>query len=150
MTNALPTPDAAPPAAAPSPELVHTLAPRFWVPLGVVGLGGLCCAATPLSATWLWGGLVLALFGLFLGLQAAILRLDFTATSLQVRRGSQVIRTFPYADWLGWRLFWPALPVLFYFREQRSVHLLPMLFAAEDLRHQLEQRVPRSTTAAAR
>jgi hypothetical protein len=43
--------------------------------------------------------------------------------------------------WIGWRVFWPAVPVLFYFREQRSIHLLPMLFDATMLRSQLEQRL---------
>jgi hypothetical protein len=33
--------------------------------------------------------------------------------------------------------------VLFYFREERSIHLLPVLFDATSLRQQLEQRLPR-------
>jgi hypothetical protein len=34
------------------------------------------------------------------------------------------------------------VPVLFYFREERSIHLLPVLFDATSLRQQLEQRLP--------
>ena len=48
---------------------------------------------------------------------------------------------FPYADWLGWKLFWGPVPVLFYFREQQSIHLLPVLFDATSLREQLNRHI---------
>jgi hypothetical protein len=32
--------------------------------------------------------------------------------------------------------------VLFYFREERSIHLLPVLFDAASLREQLRRRLP--------
>jgi hypothetical protein len=35
----------------------------------------------------------------------------------------------------------PAVPVLFYFRERQSIHLLPVLFDATALREQLERRL---------
>jgi hypothetical protein len=122
------------------------LAPRFWLPLAVVVLG---LAVLPL--TWLWGpalwpGLVLSLFGLFLLVQSALLRLVFSDDALLVWRQETLLRRFPYSDWLGWRLFWPAVPVLFYFREQKSIHLLPVLFDATALRQQLETRLPQLRT----
>lgn len=120
----------------------HVLAPRFWLPLAVVALG---LATLPLTWLWapaLWVALVISLFGLFLLLQSAVLRLVFTADALLVRRQDTLLRRFPYSDWLGWKLFWPAVPVLFYFREQTSIHLLPVLFDATELRHQLETRLP--------
>ena len=122
------------------------LAPRFGLPLAVVVLG---LAVLPLSWLWtpaLWLALVVSLFGLFLLLQSAVLRLVFTADALLVRRQDTLLRRFPYSDWLGWRLFWSAVPVLFYFREQTSIHLLPVLFDASDLRHQLETRLPQLRT----
>jgi len=139
-----PSPDASPDGA----QAVVTLEPRYWVPLGVTLLGPLLI---PLQG--LWGGsrwliLALVLFGGFLLLQTALLRLRFEADDLVVLRSDQEIRRFPYADWIGWRLFWPALPVLFYFREQRSPHLLPMLFDAAELKRQLEQRIPSQAPAA--
>ena len=139
-----PSPDASPDGA----PAVVTLEPRYWVPLGVTLLGPLLI---PLQG--LWGGsrwliLALVLFGGFLLLQTALLRLRFDADDLVVLRSDQEIRRFPYADWIGWRLFWPALPVLFYFREQRSPHLLPMLFDAAELKRQLEQRIPSQAPAA--
>jgi hypothetical protein len=60
---------------------------------------------------------------------------------LVVRRGGQEIRRFPYDAWLAWQVFFPPLPALFYFREQNSPHLLPMLFEATALRQQLERHV---------
>jgi hypothetical protein len=59
-----------------------------------------------------------------------------------VRRQDQLLRRFPYSDWMSWRLFWPGLPALFYFREERSIHLLPVLFDPVTLQSQLRQRLP--------
>lgn len=122
------------------------LAPRFWLPLAVVVLG---LAVLPLALLWppaLWLGLVLSLFGLFLLLQSALLRLAFSDDALLVWRQDTLLRRFPYSAWLGWKLFWPGVPVLFYFREQNSVHLLPVLFDATALRQQLATRLPQLST----
>jgi hypothetical protein len=134
--TAQPTPS---PAAAPTPV---TLSPHYGVALGVVALGLSCLGRLPL-----WGGapvlaLLISLFGLFLLLQSAVLRLEFTEEALLVKRQDSLLRRFPYDAWLGWRLFWPGLPVLFYFREQRSIHLLPVLFNPTTLRQQLTERLP--------
>ncbi len=118
-----------------------TLAPRFWVPMGVTLLGPASLLSAPLWEGARWLCLALVVFGGFLLLQAGLLRLRFTDDALLVLRLEQEIRRFPYAEWTGWRLFWPPLPVLFYFREIRSLHLLPVLFDASELRSQLEQRV---------
>jgi hypothetical protein len=108
------------------------------VPIGVLVLGA---ALLPLQRAW--GGAPFAaaavgLFGLFLLLQTMLLRLQFSAEALLVWRGSTLLRRFPYAEWIGWRVFWSPLPVLFYFRERQSPHLLPVLFDATALRQQLE------------
>jgi hypothetical protein len=112
------------------------------VALAVVILGVGCLALQPL-----WSGapllaLAVSAFGLFLLLQTAVLRLEFGADALLVRRQDQLLRRFPYSDWMGWRLFWPGLPALFYFREERSIHLLPVLFDPVTLQSQLRQRLP--------
>ena len=126
-----------PVAGAPLPDPAQgvILAPRPWVPLGVVVLGLACLVLN------IWAALVVSLFGLFLLLQSQLLRLQFSADALLVWRGSSLLRRFPYSEWLGWRLFWSPVPVLFYFREQRSIHLLPVLFDATTLREQLERHV---------
>jgi len=126
-----------PEAGAPRPDPAEgvILAARPWVPLGVVVLGLTCLALNR------WAALVVCLFGLFLLLQSQLLRLQFSGDALLVWRGDSLLRRFPYSEWLGWKLFWPPLPVLFYFREQRSIHLLPVLFDATTLREQLERHV---------
>jgi hypothetical protein len=119
-----------------------TLAPRFWVPLGLTLIAALVLAGTPRWGGAPWVGLALLAFATFLMVQAAVLRLCFNAEALLVLRSGKEIRRFPYTDWLSWSLFLPAVPVLFYFREQKNVHLLPVLFDATALQAQLNQRVP--------
>ena len=116
------------------------LQPRFWVPLGVVGLGLACGLLSWIAAA------VVVLFGCFLMLQTVLLRLRFEAEALVVTRSGDEIRRFPYSDWMGWRVFWPAVPVLFYFREVKSIHFLPMLFDANALIEQLTTRIGPSGT----
>jgi hypothetical protein len=127
--------------APPDVDSGVTLEPRYWVPLGVIALAfALWLLRTPLDIPW-WSATPLALFGLFLAVQTRQLRLQFCDDELLVRRNATVIRRFPYIAWLSWRLFWPGLPVLLYFREERSIHLLPVLFDAGSLRERLEQHV---------
>lgn len=122
-------------APLPDPSQGVILAPSPWLPLAVVALGLPCLLIN------LWLALVVSLFGLVLLIQSQILRLQFSADALLVWRGSTVLRRFPYSEWLNWIVFWPALPVLFYFREQRSIHFLPVLFDATTLREQLNHHV---------
>ena len=131
-------------SAVPAPPAADeglTLAPRYGVPAGVILLGAACLALLPLWGGARWLALGVALFGLFLALQAAQLRLQFADAELVVRRNGSVIRRFPYATWLAWRVFWPAVPVLLFFREERSIHLLPVLFDAQALRERLEHHL---------
>jgi hypothetical protein len=139
-----PTPSTASPSTA-APTAAGdgsvTLVPRPWVGLGTVVLAAAPALAAPRWGGFLWMAAAIALLGAFLLLQTALLRLRFAPDALLVLRGDRTIRRFPYADWLGWRLFLPAVPVLFYFRERQSIHLLPVLFDATALRDQLERRL---------
>ena len=114
-----------------------TLKPDVRLPLLVVALGA---ALLPLPLHP-WPTLVVALFGLFLLLQTASLRLEFEERALIVWQNGRELRRFPYDQWLAWRLFAPWLPGLLYFRETKSIHFLPILFSPGELREQLEQRV---------
>ncbi|MGB3296244.1 MAG: DUF3119 family protein [Phormidesmis sp.] len=87
-------------------------------------------------------GIVLILLGTFLLYQSATIRLSFTDTVLEVQRGDCILKTFPYADWQTWKIFWPAVPVLFYFKEVNSIHFLPVLFSPEELLACLETYCP--------
>ncbi|HLP90897.1 MAG TPA: DUF3119 family protein [Nostocaceae cyanobacterium] len=113
------------------------LKPSYNIPIVLV------LAAIPLMFVQPWVGGLVAIFGLFLMLQAVTLRLQFTATDLDVYRGDKLIRRFPYQEWQNWRIFWPSVPILFYFKEINSIHFLPIIFDPNTLKACLEQRCPR-------
>lgn len=120
------------------PDSVSTvqLTPSYKLPLVLV------IAAIPVLLVQAWVGGAIALFGLFLMFQAATLRLQLTESALDIYRGETLIRRFPYTEWQNWRIFWPALPILFYFKEVKSIHFLPILFDPKTLKTCLEQRCP--------
>ncbi|MEG4168152.1 MULTISPECIES: DUF3119 family protein [unclassified Microcoleus] len=124
-------------ASSTAPASTIELAPSYAIPLVLV------LAALPLLFVQKWASLPLALFGLFLMYQAATIRLQFTPTDLDIYRSSNLIRRFPYREWQNWRIFWPAVPILFYFKEINSIHFLPVLFDRKMLQTCLEQRCPR-------
>ncbi len=113
------------------------LKPSYNIPIVLI-LG-----AIPLLFVQVWVGAILALFGLFLLFQTVTLRLQFTPTDLDVYRGEKMIRRFPYQEWQNWRIFWHPVPILFYFKEVKSIHFLPILFNPNTLKECLEQRCPR-------
>jgi Protein of unknown function (DUF3119) len=113
------------------------LAPSYTLPIVLV------LAAIPLLLVQVWLSGAIALFGLFLLFQTATIRLKFTESALDVYRSEQLIRRFPYQEWQNWRIFWPAVPILFYFKEVKSIHFLPILFDAKMLKTCLEQRCPK-------
>ncbi len=129
------TSDSNPPnGSLPLPAATVELAPSYAIPIALVLL------ALPLLFIQIWIGGILVLFGLFLLVQAITLRLRFTEQALDIYRGERCIRQFPYQDWQNWRIFWPPLPILLYFREVNSIHFLPVLFDAKMLHTCLEQR----------
>jgi hypothetical protein len=113
------------------------LSPSFWLPIALV------FSALPLFLVQVWMSGAIALFGLFLFIQAATLRLRFTPSDLDIYRGETLIRRFPYQEWQNWRIFWTPVPILFYFKEVNSIHFLPVLFDPKMLRTCLETRCPR-------
>ncbi len=113
------------------------LAPSYTLPLVLV------FAALPLLLVQLWVSLAIGLFGLFLLFQAVTIRLQFSQTALDIYRSETLIRSFPYQDWQNWRIFWPSVPILFYFKEVKSIHFLPILFEPKMLKTCLEQRCPK-------
>ncbi len=86
-------------------------------------------------------GVVIGCFGLFLLIQTFTLRLEFEQEAMVVLQLSREIRRFPYKKWLAWRMLFPALPGILYFREEASPHLLPILFDKNELQKQLRLRV---------
>lgn len=108
------------------------LPPKYALPIAIILI------ALPIFFLQPWVSLGIELFGLFLLYQTTVIRLAFTPTELQVYRSDTLIRQFPYQAWQAWRVFWPRLPILFYFREVNSIHFLPVLFDARTLIAQLE------------
>ncbi|WP_013324006.1 DUF3119 family protein [Gloeothece verrucosa] len=125
----------------PTPNLSQTveLAPNYKIPLFLI------IAAIPLVGVQPTVSLVIALLGLFLLIQTVLIRLQFTETDLDVYRSGKLIRRFPYKDWTHWEIYWNRVPILFYFREVKSIHFLPIIFAPETLKTCLEQRCPKQT-----
>ena len=113
------------------------LKPSYTIPLVLV------VAAIPMLIVQPSVGGLMGLFGLFLMFQAVTLRLLFTPTDLDVYRGEKLIRRFPYREWQNWRIFWNPVPILFYFKEIKSIHFLPILFDPNTLKTCLEERCPR-------
>ncbi|MEM9215163.1 MAG: DUF3119 family protein [Cyanobacteria bacterium P01_F01_bin.150] len=109
------------------------LKPSFGVALGVIALGASIGFIQP------WVSIVVGLFGVFLLIQTVVIRLVFTTSDLEVYRNQELIRSFPYEDWQNWRIFLGPLPVLFYFKEVKSIHFLPMLFSSKMLKSCLEK-----------
>lgn len=113
------------------------LSPSFAIPIVLIA------CAVPIAILQVWVGGVIGLFGLFLMVQAATLRLIFTVSDLDIYRGETLIRRFPYQDWQDWRIFYPVVPILFYFKEVKSIHFLPILFDAKTLQACLEKHCKR-------
>jgi hypothetical protein len=122
-----------------APDSISTveLQPSYNIPIVLL------VAAIPLLLVQLWLGVVIGLLGLFLLLQTVTIRLQFTATDLDIYRGEKLLRRFPYAEWQNWRIFWNKIPILFYFKEVNSIHFLPILFDPKTLKSCLESRCPR-------
>ena len=112
------------------------LNPNYAIPVVLVLAGVPLIWVQPIAAG------VVAIFGLFLVYQAATIRLVFTATDLEVYRSQEKFRTFPYQEWQDWKVFWVAFPILFYFKEVKSIHFLQVLFDASMLKTCLEKHIP--------
>ncbi|MBF2056913.1 MAG: DUF3119 family protein [Cyanobacterium sp. T60_A2020_053] len=122
------------------PQLLTTveLSPSFNLPIILVlGALGLMFIQPVVGA-------VIALFGLFLMIQAVLIKLKFTPVTLEVYRGDKLIRSFPYQQWQNWEIFWQPLPILFYFKEVNSIHFLPIIFEPKTLKDCLEKCFPKN------
>ena len=89
----------------------------------------------------IWPTIISASFSFFLLLQAFTLRIKITKEDFIVLQLGKEIRTFPFKNWISWKLFLPELPGIFYFREESSPHLLPILFNPIQLKKELINRV---------
>lgn len=116
---------------------VIELAPNFRIPIVLILI------AIGLSFVSWWLGGAIAILGLFLTIQTFLIRLQFGEQALDVLRSGNVIRSFPYSEWLNWEIFWSPVPILFYFKEVKSIHFLPIIFDAKTLADCLHKHYPR-------
>ena len=121
-------------------EIVE-LAPNYKIPLALT----LMAITSYFLSPWLGG--IIALLGLFLTIQTALIRLQFTPVALVVLRSGTIIKRFPYSEWLNWEIFWSPIPILFYFREVNSIHFLPIIFDSQVLLDCLNQHYPRPSAS---
>jgi Protein of unknown function (DUF3119) len=122
--------------AVPADSSTVELAPSYTLPIALAIL------AIPAFFVQAWVSLAIAVFGLFLLVQTVMLRLRFTETALDIYRGTTLIRRFDYTEWQNWRIFWQPVPILFYFKEVKSIHFLPILFDPTLLKRCLELHCP--------
>ena len=116
---------------------VVELSPNYKIPLALIAI------AIALSFVSIWIAGIIALLGLFLTIQTALIRLQFSDRALLVLRSGKIIKTFPYSDWLNWEIFWSPVPILFYFREVNSIHFLPIIFNSQTLVDCLNKHYPK-------
>lgn len=129
-----------------------TLAPNYRLPIAIFAIGlaliflgnALIASSKILALGGIFSGVVISLFSFFLILQTVIIRLTFTETALEVYRSEQLIRRFPYSDWMNWKIFWQPLPILFYFKEVNSIHFIPVLYDPKTLKQCLESYCPQN------
>jgi len=116
---------------------ITELKPNFAIPFVLV------IVAIALLPFFKIGTGIVGILGLFLTIQAFRIKLQFTQKALDVYNGKTMIRSFPYEEWINWRIFWTPLPILFYFREVNSIHFLPIIFDSKTLLSCLEKNCPR-------
>ncbi|AFY39411.1 hypothetical protein Lepto7376_3182 [[Leptolyngbya] sp. PCC 7376] len=133
MTSAQPTDN----IPANNPQVVE-LKPSYNIPIILITAG------ISIAFLQIWVGGIIGLFGAFLLIQTLTLRLQFTATDLDIYRLGERIRQFPYAEWQNWRIFWTRVPILFYFKEVKSIHFLPIIFDPRTLQSELEKHCRRN------
>lgn len=120
-----------------------------------LAIPGVLLSSAALSATAGGGGGTVAAFplgllGAFLAFQAYYIRFVFSATELRVAKrsggGWKTERGWAYSGWVNWEMWWPAFPVLCYFREKDSYegagspHFFPVIFNANQLLRALQTR----------
>ena len=114
-----------------------TISPSFQLPIILIFLSFMLL----FLKIGIWPTIISASFSFFLLLQAFTLRIKITKEEFIVLQLGKEIRTFPFKNWISWKIFLPNLPGIFYFREQSSPHLLPILFNPKQLREELVSKV---------
>lgn len=123
-----------PEAEALDPSVSTTVPPTYNLAGTITFLGGLMFYQ---GDAWLLPGIPVLLLGIFLSLQTVRVRFIFGPTRLSVAKltsdGPEIIRGWSYDQMTNWEVWWPAFPVLAYFKESESyngrgsIHFFPIL-----------------------
>ena len=114
-----------------------TISPSFKLPIILIFLSFMLL----FLKIGVWPTILSASFSFFLLLQAFTLRINISKEDFIVLQLGKEIRRFPFKNWIAWKIFLPNLPVIFYFREESSPHLLPILFNPKQLKNELLNKV---------
>ena len=114
-----------------------TISPAFKLPIILIFLSFMLL----FLKIGVWPTILSASFSFFLLLQAFTLRINISKEDFIVLQLGKEIRRFPFKKWIAWKIFLPNLPVIFYFREESSPHLLPILFNPKQLKNELLSKV---------
>ena len=114
-----------------------TISPSFKLPIILIFLSFMLL----FLKIGIWPTILSASFSFFLLLQAFTLRINISKEDFIVLQLGKEIRRFPFKKWIAWKIFLPNLPVIFYFREESSPHLLPILFNPKQLKNELLNKV---------
>tara|TARA_B100000945_G_scaffold306618_1_gene294251 strand:+ start:224 stop:625 length:402 start_codon:yes stop_codon:yes gene_type:complete len=114
-----------------------TISPSFKLPIILIVLSFMLL----FLKIGVWPTILSASFSFFLLLQAFTLRINISKEDFIVLQLGKEIRRFPFKNWIAWKIFLPNLPVIFYFREESSPHLLPILFNPKQLKNELLNKV---------
>uniref|UniRef100_A0A7S0RJ06 Uncharacterized protein n=1 Tax=Chlamydomonas leiostraca TaxID=1034604 RepID=A0A7S0RJ06_9CHLO len=100
------------------------------------------------------------LLGVFLTIQASRISFIFDDEAFEIRRnGSETenvvvggLNRWPYETFVNWELWWPAFPILFYFKETQTkpegqIHFFPIIFNGAQLYKVACERLGPSATS---
>jgi len=114
-----------------------TISPSFLLPIILIFLSFMLLFLN----IGYWPTIVSAAFSFFLLIQSFTLRIKITKEDFVVLQLGKEIRTFPFENWISWKFFSLSIPIIFYFREKSSPHLLPILFNPDQLKNELIKKV---------
>ncbi|PSC71883.1 DUF3119 family [Micractinium conductrix] len=138
-----------PKKAAPKYETV-TVRPSFVIPTVLLGTAAASHFAHVDAVSWVTGVL-----GAFLAFQANRVRFVFDDTSLEVLIGPAAKKSdnafvggenrWAYDTFVNWEYWWPAFPVLVYFKETQTkpegqIHFFPIIMDGKQLYNLMVER----------
>ncbi|KAK9832598.1 hypothetical protein WJX81_002696 [Elliptochloris bilobata] len=124
--------------------------PSYNIPIALLGIAALSAYEGNAVAAGLMG-----ILGVFLAIQASRVRFRFEDDALEVLIGESNEKTenkfvggenrWKYDTFVNWEFWWPAFPVLVYFKEMQTkpegqIHFFPIIFNGKQLYDVMSER----------